>query len=94
MQKLEKTELTKADRTVGVNCNIFYPIFRQAWPDFFRYATLSNSNICGCCQVKVVDSVQHRAAYFIHAAFKNPKINFLSLTRTTIPQHYRKRYLK
>ena len=36
MQKLEKTELRKADRTVGVNCNIFYPIFRQAQPDFFR----------------------------------------------------------
>ena len=29
MQKLEKTELRKADCMVGVNCNIFYPIFRQ-----------------------------------------------------------------
>ena len=27
MQKLEKTELRKADRTVGVNCNIFSNIF-------------------------------------------------------------------
>ena len=35
MQRLEKTERRKADRTVGVNCNIFYPIFRQARPDFF-----------------------------------------------------------
>ena len=35
-ENIEKTELRKADRTVGVNCNIFYPIFRQAWPDFFR----------------------------------------------------------
>ena len=32
---LEETELRKADRTVGVNCNIF-PIFRQARPNFFR----------------------------------------------------------
>ena len=24
MQKLEESELRKADRTVGVNCNIFY----------------------------------------------------------------------
>ena len=30
-----KTELTKADRTVGVTL-IYYPIFRQARPDFFR----------------------------------------------------------
>ena len=35
MQRLEKTELRKADRTVGVNC-IYFPIFRQARPDFFR----------------------------------------------------------
>ena len=33
---IKKTELRKADRTVGVNRNIFYPIFRQARPDFFR----------------------------------------------------------
>ena len=26
MQKLEETELRKADRMVGVNCNIFYNI--------------------------------------------------------------------
>ena len=32
----KKTELRKSDRTVGVSCNIFYPIFRQARPDFFR----------------------------------------------------------
>ena len=33
---MKKTELREAYRTVGVNCNIFYPIFRQAQPDFFR----------------------------------------------------------
>ena len=32
----KETKLKKADRTVGVNCNTFYPIFRQARPDFFR----------------------------------------------------------
>ena len=36
MQRLEETELRKADRTVGVNCYIFSPIFRHAQPDFFR----------------------------------------------------------
>jgi len=36
------TELRKADRTVEVNCNIFYPIFRQALPDFFRVTLSSN----------------------------------------------------
>ena len=33
MQKLEKTELRKADRTVGVNFSIFSQIVRQAVPD-------------------------------------------------------------
>ena len=34
MQKLEETELRKADRTVGLTV-IYFPIFRQARPDFF-----------------------------------------------------------
>ena len=39
MQRLEETELRKADRTVGVNCYIFSNISsgkRQARPNFFR----------------------------------------------------------
>ena len=36
MLEHEKTELRQADRTVGVNYNIFYPIFRQARPNFLR----------------------------------------------------------
>ena len=35
MQMLEETELRKADRTVGLT-EIYFPIFRQAWPEFFR----------------------------------------------------------
>ena len=34
MQRLEETELRKADRTVGVT-DIYFPIFRQARPGFF-----------------------------------------------------------
>ena len=33
--RIAETELRKADRTVGVNCN---KIFRQARPNFFRIA--------------------------------------------------------
>ena len=33
--RFEKTELTKADRTVGVTV-IYFPMLRQAQPDFFR----------------------------------------------------------
>ena len=36
IMKLKESELRKADRTVGVNSNIFSPIFRQARPDFFK----------------------------------------------------------
>ena len=32
--KLEETKLRKGHRTVGVNV-IYFPIFRQAWPNFF-----------------------------------------------------------
>ena len=31
MQRLEETELRKADRTVGVNCNMFTPTVRSAF---------------------------------------------------------------
>ena len=33
-QQMQKRR--EAGRRVGVNCNIFYPIFRQARPDFLR----------------------------------------------------------
>ena len=60
----------------------------SAWNFALDPESSSNSSICGCCQVEVVDFLQHRAAYFIHAAFKNPKLNFSSLKRTTTPPHY------
>ena len=35
IQGIEETELRKADRTAGINF-IYFPIFRQTRPDFFR----------------------------------------------------------
>ena len=42
MQKLEETELRKADRTVGVNCNIFSNISSgRAWRNIVKYITVN-----------------------------------------------------
>ena len=39
MQKLEETELRKAERTVGVNCNIF------SFKYFVRHGLTSSGNV-------------------------------------------------